>query len=463
MPYWPSSQNDVDLGLTPLCLPRHCNSFVFLHKVKFPLWPDFDLPEKYGISPSKSRNLRLTSSDGVSIGAWHILPDQYHRNHQPSPLSSAPRGIPEEVYDQAFRDRPTVIYLHGNAANRAAPFRIASYAQFTARLQANVLAIDYRGFGDSEGSPSEAGLVRDARAAWDFVQSRKKGQRSTSSPAGEGIVIIGQSLGTGVASQLTRELSEEGTPPQATVLIAPYRSLRKLVAGYRLGFVPVLAPILYIPFFERILDRMMHTTFASDEALPGLYAALAAQPKPASGPDRSWPHLVIAHATNDGTIPYSHGELLFESLAHAEAERRQTRRLSRDSGSNSDAAGTTPGADSADGLFGAGEALVEAMGAALGNVSLQDSLLSPDLIKAAGVQTKVIPKWARIERFAVELGGGEAEGSREGPGVTLIRTEHGGHNSIGEGVIDVIRDVTGLEPRISWVEVRRRGYEWDQA
>ena len=37
----------------------------------------------------------------------------------------------------------------------------------------NVLAIDYRGFGNSEGSPTEDGLALDARAAWDYLMAHK--------------------------------------------------------------------------------------------------------------------------------------------------------------------------------------------------------------------------------------------------------------------------------------------------
>jgi len=72
----------------------------------------------------------------------------------------------------------------------------------TARLGVNVLAIDYRGFGDSEGVPSQVGLVKDARAGWDWLTSEM-------GAAGGDVVFLGQSLGTGVASQLAVELAAE--------------------------------------------------------------------------------------------------------------------------------------------------------------------------------------------------------------------------------------------------------------
>lgn len=72
----------------------------------------------------------------------------------------------------------------------------------SSRLNANVLVIDYRGFGDSEGTPSERGLQLDARTAWDWLIEHGAKE--------EDITIVGQSLGTGVSAGLAVELAEEG-------------------------------------------------------------------------------------------------------------------------------------------------------------------------------------------------------------------------------------------------------------
>ena len=85
------------------------------------------------------------------------------------------------------------------AANRAAPHRVRSYSAYSA-LDCNVLAIDYRGFGDSTGTPSEPGLIADARAIWDYVTEQGGGE----------IILMGQSLGTGVVAGLAGELVREG-------------------------------------------------------------------------------------------------------------------------------------------------------------------------------------------------------------------------------------------------------------
>ena len=91
-----------------------------------------------------------------------------------------------------WRSRP---YSTGTAAN------VCSSLSLTI---SNVLAIDYRGFADSTGTPSEAGLLTDAEAAWDFVMTRSgKG-------GAENIILVGQSLGTGVASGLAGKLADKG-------------------------------------------------------------------------------------------------------------------------------------------------------------------------------------------------------------------------------------------------------------
>ncbi|KAJ3922433.1 hypothetical protein F5877DRAFT_75326 [Lentinula edodes] len=72
---------------------------------------------------------------------------------------------------------------------------------FSSRLNANVLAVDFRGFADSTGSPSEEGLVRDARAAYEWLIN--------SGAKEEDIIIMGHSLGTGVGARLAAQLSKE--------------------------------------------------------------------------------------------------------------------------------------------------------------------------------------------------------------------------------------------------------------
>jgi pimeloyl-ACP methyl ester carboxylesterase len=81
------------------------------------------------------------------------------------------------------------------------PSRIQHYQAFASCLRANVFAPDCRGYTYSTGTPSEAGLIIDARASWDWLRSH--------SAAPENVLVVGISLGTAVAVQLASALEAE--------------------------------------------------------------------------------------------------------------------------------------------------------------------------------------------------------------------------------------------------------------
>ncbi len=124
----------------------------------------------------------------------------------------------------AVRDAPTVLYLHGvrwSLGNNL--FRIARLHE----LGFAVLAIDYRGFGKSDGElPSETQVHADARAAWDELTRRE--------PRADARFIYGHSLGAAVALELA------ATADGATGVIADscFTSLADVVAErFPLGFI----------------------------------------------------------------------------------------------------------------------------------------------------------------------------------------------------------------------------------
>lgn len=142
----------------------------------------------------RSLNVYIDTPDAVRLGAWLYLPPGI-----PGDLNTPPSP---DIVDTSLATRPTILLLHGNAASRAVKFRVEICLAYATHFDANVLAIDYRGFGDSTGVPSEAGLVVDARAAFDWVVS--KGAKT------EDVLLVGMSLGTGVAAALGAELADDG-------------------------------------------------------------------------------------------------------------------------------------------------------------------------------------------------------------------------------------------------------------
>lgn len=160
------------------------------------------------------------------MGAWQLLPHSIYHERQPFP-PKAP--LAAEEFERALAERPTVLYFHGNAGSRALSHRVRGISAFSTTLDLNVLAIDYRGFGDSSGSPTETGLILDARAAWDFVHSAIVRQGRTPAQADGQIILVGQSLGTGVGAGLAGMLAREGRSPRAVVSVAGFSSLPETI------------------------------------------------------------------------------------------------------------------------------------------------------------------------------------------------------------------------------------------
>ena len=155
---------------------------------------------------NRTLNFKINTPDNVTIGAWFALSDPYYRSLPSIPTDPAEHVIP------ALKHSPATLFLHGNAATRAFGTGIEHIKSFSFRLGANVLIIDYRGFGDSSGTPSEDGLVTDAKAAFDWLISHGK--------KAEDILIIGHSLGTGVSGQLGAHFAEEGIVCKGIVFLA---------------------------------------------------------------------------------------------------------------------------------------------------------------------------------------------------------------------------------------------------
>lgn len=141
-----------------------------------------------------------------------------------------------------------VLYFSGNGSSVGGdPTRAARLVE----AGAEVLHINYRGYPGSSGSPSEAGLRVDARAAWsEALRSHQPGD----------IVLMGKSLGGGVAVGLAAELSARGEPPRALVVESSFRSLVD-VAAEHYGWLPVR---------RLIRDRFESLALAPGVACPSL-------------------------------------------------------------------------------------------------------------------------------------------------------------------------------------------------
>lgn len=193
-------------------------------------------------------------------------PDDYDLPWEPVTLETADAISLDGWWLPIEEERGSLLYFHGNAGNIS--HRLESLAQFH-RLGLSVLIIDYRGYGRSEGSPSETGTALDARAAWDWLQERRDTDR---------IVIFGRSLGSAIAAELARDVSSA-----AVILESPFRS------------VPLLAQQMY-PFLPaRWLSRFGYYTidYVADLEAP----------------------LLVIHSRDDDLIPFHAGQAVFEAAS----------------------------------------------------------------------------------------------------------------------------------------------------
>ena len=212
---------------------------LFLFQSRLVFYPQMDrtlstTPAQIGLS---FEEVNLKAADGVALHGWYVP-------------AAEPRG--------------TILFMHGNAGNIS--HRLDYVAMFH-RLGYNTLIFDYRGYGNSSGSPSEQGTYLDAESAWAYVTQIKH------EPACR-IALLGESLGGAVAAQLATKHR-----PAALVLASSFTS------------VPDLGQQLYPYLPVRWLAHIRYDTRA--------YLQQAHVP------------LLVAHSPQDEIIPYAHGQALF--------------------------------------------------------------------------------------------------------------------------------------------------------
>ena len=199
-----------------------------------PALPGDMTPEQAGV---QVEDVFLTTGDGVKIHGWWAQTEAAQR---------------------------TVLYFHGNAGNLSQRLPTIGWLQ---QLPANVLAVDYRGYGKSEGRPTEEGVYRDGEAAYDYlVQERKIPP--------EQIVVLGQSLGTTVAVDVASK-----KPVGAVILEAGFPSAK------RVAQVAMRLPGVWL---------VMRSDFNSARKLKDVRAPV-----------------LVAHCRQDPVIPFALGEELY--------------------------------------------------------------------------------------------------------------------------------------------------------
>ncbi|RUS21924.1 Alpha/Beta hydrolase protein [Endogone sp. FLAS-F59071] len=315
-----------------LTFPAPQRYAVYLNWANYPFGVDWNAPESFGFAHNKVRNFNITTPDNVTIGkfplhsrAWHILPTKYHFS---SGLRHLPANatVPESKYDAALTQRgvDTVVYFHGNAGNRASPWRIGTYKiwinpmaqadpqnlpsthqRIADKFNVNIITVDYRGFGNSEGFPTEEGLNIDAKAVWDWLIIRGGTYGNVLRYLRPNqIHILGHSLGSGVAAKLASSLCANGTAPKTLILEAAYSSITEVMFEYRmLGLTPLLGPLRWFPFLQDTLRGRLTERFDSVAAIENVTSPI-----------------LLIFGTLDRDIPTAHSRRLFHRAVNRGVE-----------------------------------------------------------------------------------------------------------------------------------------------
>ncbi|OAA62249.1 alpha/beta hydrolase fold-1 [Cordyceps fumosorosea ARSEF 2679] len=282
----------VLLGVATIpSVQRHA---LYAHKINTLFLYDVNEPTYWGFAKNQVTPFTLTTQDQESIYAWHILPlPLYYKNE--NSLAVQPSGLAADITEtEAFK----LLKVHGNAGHIAQGMRPETFHALTDTSSYHVLSIDYRGFGYSTGMPSEAGLIQDARALVEWAINEAGVPPSR-------IVILGQSLGTAVASGVAEIYSAQGVEFAGIVLVAGFSDLATMIGGYRMGgIVPLLGPFSYWPAFVKLLDRFVIDKWHSADRLVRIVRQ-----------SKTRLRLSLLHAKDDSDIPYTEDNKLFKAAA----------------------------------------------------------------------------------------------------------------------------------------------------
>ena len=217
---------------------------------KYPdgVWALPDARPARGETFPQIEDCHFVASDGVKLHGWYCSPL----------LSEAGGSVPVAA-------EMVLLWLHGNAGNISHRYEMIRAMM---KLPVRVFIIDYRGYGKSEGKPTERGLYLDARAAWDYLVN----QRGVSP---DRIIIFGKSLGGVPAIDLATKVE-----PAGLIVQSSFTSASDMAASL-------------LPFFP---GALLQTKMDSVSKIQNVHC----------------PKLFI-HSPADEVVPYVLGRRLFEA------------------------------------------------------------------------------------------------------------------------------------------------------
>lgn len=270
---------------------------VYANFVRIPMG---DLTNLKRFRLTSTRNIELVTEDGLLLKGWHILPP----GNVSKSAAKLEQNSRQSFYDESLTtaDR-IIIFFHGQAGNRGTRNRPPLMKRLASEFSSHVIAIDYRGFGDSEGWPSESGTHLDALAVVQWVISRLN--VSVEIPGENGrlslknrnsfppVYVYGQSLGSGVSAALLADLANRSSNLiTGLILDAGFTSLPDASLSHPAGAI-----FRIIPRIKNIMLRFLKFSYPNRE-----YVAKITIP------------VLLLHGQKDSLIPISHSRELYQII-----------------------------------------------------------------------------------------------------------------------------------------------------
>ncbi|RGP60940.1 monoacylglycerol lipase abhd12 [Fusarium sporotrichioides] len=278
---------------------------IYLHKITLTWSKDLNTPEQFGFAHHQVTPFYIPTVDGIKLHSWHVLPLATYEAHQQQLVAQGPEaGLIENFEDtlnfHLLKENPNsrlVLYFHGTSGTMASGWRPDSYRSLYSAdpINTHVLTFDYRGYGESTGSPSENGIITDAVTVANWAIH-------TAGIPPERIVIFGQSLGSAVAIALVNELAQKEPSVHfaGLVVTATFADIPQLSATYRIGgFLPVLSPVAKVKPLFAFFARQLSSTWDNMQRLGDFV-------KSAERYD-----ITLLHAQDDTDIPMEHSVKLY--------------------------------------------------------------------------------------------------------------------------------------------------------
>lgn len=197
----------------------------------------------------KFEDIQITTKDNVNLNAWFV---------------------PAKDNDQI--EKGVILFCHGNGGNIG---NRVSYLPIFRDLGLSTFLFDYRGYGKSEGKPTEAGTYADVEAAWQYLTQERK-------IPPQKIIIYGESLGGAIAAYIAQLTSQDlKNNAGGLVLASTFTSISDRASE--------LYPFLPIRWLSRFF-------YNSIERLPSIKIPV-----------------LIIHSTDDEIIPFTHGDRNFQA------------------------------------------------------------------------------------------------------------------------------------------------------